>query len=154
MQQYHIHDNHGRPFIVEYQADNPIKIYTDIRDDYKLLMTINTYEKFYAGIDTNPDSVHGNTILIHLESNIYMYIGSEIYLFETIDNELITNYVSAIGNNDVPYPYAVGTNNTYFMLEYSYVSNNIIGKSDPFTYPYKDNNLKALELFQHRILVK
>ena len=47
----------------------------------------------------------------------YLYIGSEIYSFNTIEDDVIIDYFSDIGNNDVPYPYAIGEKYIYFMLE-------------------------------------
>ena len=47
-------------------------------------------------------------------------IGHIIYEFETSDQ--IQKYYSNLGNNDVPYPVAVGEKNAYFMLDRKYVA--------------------------------
>ena len=60
----------------------------------------------------------GNSILLETKDN-YVYIGTEIYEFN-IDDEVI-NYYSPVGNNDVPYPIAIGNENVYFMLDKKYV---------------------------------
>lgn len=42
-----------------------------------------------------------------------IYVGCEMYSFKT-DDEII-DYVSPMGNNDVPYPVAYSDENVYFM---------------------------------------
>ncbi len=63
----------------------------------------------------------GNSLLIQLAPLKYVYVGSYIYSFET--ETPVTNYFSPIGNNDVPYPVAYGTNEVYFMCDDCYVTN-------------------------------
>ena len=46
----------------------------------------------------------------------YEKLGFEV----NIDDEVI-NYYSPVGNNDVPYPIAIGNENVYFMLDKKYV---------------------------------
>lgn len=46
--------------------------------------------------------------------NFYVYIGSEIFSFKT-DSKII-DYVSPVGNNDVPYPYAIDANDYYYLM--------------------------------------
>ena len=40
-------------------------------------------------------------------------------------DEIIIDYVSDVGNNDVPYPYAIGETNVYLMIENVYFPKNI-----------------------------
>ena len=66
------------------------------------------------------DKFDGNSILLRIGSQNeyrYVFIGSEIYEFNT--DEKITTYISSVGNNCVPYPYAVSENFCYCMLEHS-----------------------------------
>lgn len=63
---------------------------------------------------------NGNSILLQISLHNYVYIGSEIYEFKTTD--IITDYVSEVGNSGVPYPVAIGTDNIYFMIQNSFVS--------------------------------
>lgn len=60
------------------------------------------------------DDFDGNTILLHINTNTYLFIGSEIFFFESFYP--IKKYVSPVGNNDVPYPYAVDELNNYYLL--------------------------------------
>jgi hypothetical protein len=39
------------------------------------------------------------------------------------DGDVIDKYYSPVGNSDVPYPYAVGQKNSYFLIEKQYVEN-------------------------------
>ena len=56
----------------------------------------------------------GNSILLNLSGNKYVFIGESVYEFETIDP--IEKFYSMIGRNDVPYPVAVGPENVYFLI--------------------------------------
>ena len=60
----------------------------------------------------------------------YLFIGHEIYSFVTPD-DVIQEYYSPVGNNAVPYPYAIGEHRTYFMLDRVSVPNELL-------YPDKD----------------
>lgn len=68
----------------------------------------------------------GNSILICTRPGIYIYSGHEIYSFETKDGEDIKEYYSPVGNSHVPYPYAVGKNYTYFMLDKETIPNTLL----------------------------
>jgi len=61
----------------------------------------------------------GNTILLKLSEKQYIYIGGEIYRFDVITGDKITAFFSDVGNNDVPYPYAVGEKYIYILMEYA-----------------------------------
>lgn len=89
----------------------------------------------------------GNSILICVGVGKYIFIGYEIYSFETIDKEEIKEYYSPVGNSVVPYPYAIGKNYTYFMLDKVYVPNELLDlKEDAYPQFYgftiKDEELK------------
>ena len=79
----------------------------------------------------------GNSILVNVSGSKYIHIGIEIYSFETRDKEKILHYYSPIGNNDVPYPYAIGENYSYFFLDYTTVPNMVLDLSkDGYTQYY------------------
>ena len=75
--------------------------------------------------------------MIKLSKHKYIYIGWKIYEFKT--NDEIIKYVSPIGNSDVPYPYTIGTKNTYLMIE------DIYGNEDPSQVYYKENTMRVVE---------
>lgn len=62
----------------------------------------------------------GNSFVIKLSNKKYAFIGHELYKFTTTDD--IIDYASPVGNSDVPYPVAFGTENLYFMLDHAYVN--------------------------------
>ena len=79
-----------------------------------------TAEKVFVGIDSDDRNFsRGNTILLKLNKNRYVFIEGEIYEFSTTDE--IVKYYSMVGNGDVPYPIAVGKENVYFMLDRKYI---------------------------------
>lgn len=136
---YYIHDNGGRPFKVV--IDNKtVSIYKntskypedEIYDG--LVKRIKAKEIFIGKSSGKPQlAAHtvaqakqfiGNSILLELSAKKYIYIGSEIYEFHTEDT--IESYYSLVGNNDVAYPVALGTENIYFMLDHTYVKREMI----------------------------
>ena len=148
---YFIHDNNKRPLLV-YVKDNvyiyrlPKTYYVkasdkDKNDSKNKWFYIELYKKYtpkkiFIGkcikakrFDSDGPKSNGNSILLLLENSKYLYIGSEIYQFSTDMNDVIVKYYSSIGNNDVPYPVAVGTNNVYFMLDKKYVAINKFPKN-------------------------
>jgi hypothetical protein len=95
----------------------------------------------------------GNTILLNVGHHKYIFIGDEIYSFTT--KSKIIEYVSPIGNNDVPYPFAIDeTRNYYLFVEKLYVNEMYIPKDkvkdkNPYysTFPFEENikNLKIID---------
>lgn len=58
----------------------------------------------------------GNTILFQIKDKTYVYVGDKILSFTAISE--IIEYISPVGNNDVPYPYAIDMDrNIYLILE-------------------------------------
>lgn len=136
---YETHDNGGRPFIV-IDTGGQIQVWNQKWDeeqqkripDKKVFET--KYEKLFVGknrkalpenptYSVNPEFV-GNSLLAQVSKHKYVFIGHEIKEFE-IDEE-IESYESPVGNSDVPYPYAVGPDFTYFILENKVVPNNAL----------------------------
>lgn len=132
---YDIHDNFARPFRV-FVSDNGAKkvaIYKDVNTgtleetaDYSKLVKELRVKEVYVGkstghavgADHRPDQAKlfvGNSLLLHVSGNKYIHVGASIYEFQMDDK--VDKYFSMIGNNDVPYPVLLGTENVYFMLE-------------------------------------
>jgi hypothetical protein len=179
---YMIHDNGGRPFLVyvnskniyiykidedyiidpEYDYKNPLNnswMYTIMVKEYKNVKKVyigksilNKSTKFSDGHGKKYD---GNTILVQLSNNKYVYIGEYIKEFK-LDDEIV-KYYSTVGNNDVPYPIILGKKNVYFMLDFKYVDRklfpdnmNDIEWSDCYSYFYGQNG-SALEKYAKSI---
>lgn len=139
METYYTLDNGNQPFKVEIKKKaKTIVVYKltkeELDDDFNVLSReygkkiVNTkyldifigkspknkLTKFSKGYGKKFD---GNTILVHLHSNLYMYIGALVYTFVVDKDEEIFAYQSPVGNNFVPYPYAISNKRVYFLIE-------------------------------------
>ena len=138
---YYVHSNRNRPFKVVMIDENKVHIYKDqakiweksIFEDTPILefdverIFIGTSPKNKMTMDSGDygPKNDGNTILLHTKDNEYVYIGAEVCMFKTETDRYITQYISPIGNNDVPYPYAIDNDQNYYLI----IENVII--SDP-----------------------
>ena len=135
---YYTHNNGIRPFCV-YVNTNYVDIYKvpeKYKIDYNTKITQSIYShkiaslkplKIFIGISSGATYCDhgkskeeilfftGNSILVQTGKYKYVYIGSEIYEFET-QNDHIIKYHSPVCNNDVPYPVCEGNKNIYFMM--------------------------------------
>lgn len=84
------------------------------------LMKITDFMGYWYGFDTSGYNYHGNSILVKITENDYIFIGHYVYEFST--NEEIIDYISPVGHSDVPYPVAYSQNNIYFMCDQQYVN--------------------------------
>ena len=57
---------------------------------------------------------YGNSILLNIKGKIYVYIGEDIFSFTAFDD--IKKFVSPVGNNGVPYPYAIDIDDRYYIF--------------------------------------
>jgi len=114
------HYNGGRPFKIIVSKDD-IKIYN--YEDDKLVLTFKKFIGYWYGYDMHYH-YHGNTILIQITRNQYVFVGPGIKSFET--SEEILDFISPIGNSDVPYPVAYSDNYVYFMLDNKYVKKDVL----------------------------
>jgi hypothetical protein len=150
------HQNGGRPFMVIINKNNKhIEVYK-ISKDYKSYdkKVFNThYQKLFLGSDPKNYSYviggpnyskkkDGNSILLKISDYVYVFIGTIIYTFKTQEDEIL-KYFSLVGNNDVPYPYAVSKTKTYLMLNFVVINNhNIDMNRNPIGQYYKYHSLK------------
>jgi len=116
---YNIHDNGSVPYVVNVTA----KQVEVIKNETNKKMLTTKYVNLFLGDNLLGDKNYqkkgkgslGNSILVEVSHHKYIYIGSEIYSFET--DEEIKSFYSPIGNSDVPYPYAISDTSAYFMLD-------------------------------------
>lgn len=172
---YFAHDNGGLSFMIEVNS-KLIKVFkmsadnetpnSEIRKNPKLyfdteVQSIKNYQRFFSSekpkwAGKNISHEPGNSVLIDLGDNNYIYIGVVIKSFKTHDN--ILKYYSPIGNSDFAYPYAVGEENTYLLIEDVYLPNNEVVDDPYYTYYSLSNNDKKLYQkkykLKHKILVK
>jgi len=142
MKTYFTKHNGAEPYKVEI-TDNHVVVYNcredDYEDEYKFqTLTYNAIRVFIGG---HGDRYDGNSILIEIENNTYVYIGHMIDSFTT--KARIVSYLSPMGNSCVPYPYAIDEfNNYYLMIEDVILLNThalqkyIADGGDPFDYYY------------------
>jgi hypothetical protein len=147
---YFTHDNGERPFIVVIN-NNTVKIYKNNSD---INITINDedfigkYEpiqifvgkslknemtKFSGGYGHFFD---GNSILLQMTKNKYIFIGERLFAFETLNT--IIEFNSPVGNNNVPYPFAIDDKGWYYLFIENVIVKNVPNnfKNDPYYYYY------------------
>jgi len=176
---YEIHDNGGRPFVVEV---NPSKKEVEVFLNESMeggtyikgkSIYHTRYKSIFIGEDKTPEykdktaemKSKGNSILLHISGATYVYIGHMIQSFQTRDGENINQYYSPIGNSDVPYPYAIGEHHTYFMLDMETIPNERLDlKMDgypqfyghafrnPKAYGYKEKASKEREEYYKKVI--
>ena len=117
---YQTHYNLGRAFEVEFKGKHfTIHRLNYIEDEERYVpgkkIKSGTCLKYWIGKSPKNKMTErsggygknfdGNTILIHLSKFKYMQIGSIVCEFTL--REPVLEYISPVGNDDVPYPYAV-----------------------------------------------
>jgi len=159
---YFIHDNGGRPFVV-FMTKTSATVYreppTEEWDDDRKKNNVQNYtqlvhkfsnvKKAFVGMDHNADNHYlpphfgdGNSILLYMgktqEGRKYVSIGNSIYSFTTPHDDEIVNYWSDIGNNNVPYPVALGKKYVYFTIEDAYVPRDVFAPNIEWHNAYID----------------
>lgn len=99
----------------EANDDNYGKIFTYT----KLVKTFKAKEVFIGKSpkslsDYNGKEYDGNSILLYLGLNKYIFIGNFIFSFTT-KNKII-KYFSPMGNSSVTYPFAIDDKNNYYLM--------------------------------------
>ena len=177
---YYTHNNGSRPYLIYlsnrdafiYKIPNNVEIPSSSyskTDDYnrwmyiKLVKHIKFIKSFVGKCPETGQIFNGNSILLQTNKNTYIFIGNLIKEFK-IDDDII-KFISPIGNNDVPYPYAIGNKNIYsFVYPYGYLpikyftnikNNNLFNDElrqyDPFFIPFNKKKTKykiSLEEFK------
>ncbi len=137
-----VHDNGGRPFrvVVAPSGKQVTVVPTDPEDPSDPPMRFRVLRVFVA-----PDKPRGNTILLQTAKNTYVYVGERVVEFQMTDP--VVAYRSRLGNSDVPYPYVVGAQNTYFlfMKNMKYLPNLSITDEDAYRTFYDFESDPALK---------
>ena len=161
---YYTHRNGENPFKVIINKKN-VKIYsnkTNSDNNYEYLITIDVKKIFIGKSLKNKMTIasdgygykfNGNSILLKIDDCKYMFIGGEIFTFMTYDE--ITTYMSPVGNNDVPYPYAIDKIGNYYLmienviLKHSSKLEKLISEYDNNPYSFYYNTYKIKPLVKH-----
>jgi len=172
MKTYFTHDNGGNPFFI-YIGKTVVNIYKFDSNNFseeaayelssdkfkygytKLIAKYKPLKIFIGKSELIPMTKHsggygkyfdGNSILLQIKKNRYVYIGDTIYEFDT--NDTIVEYFSPVGNNDVPYPVAFSEKNVYFMGDREFIPLDkfpVLTKKermDAYSYYYGAGNIK------------
>lgn len=98
---YHDDDSYEKIFVATF---HPQKVFIGES-------TLNKMTRFSGGHGPDFD---GNSILLKMDVCNYIFIGYKIFSFKS-KHDIIT-FMSHIGNNDIPYPYAIDIKNNYYFL--------------------------------------
>jgi hypothetical protein len=164
--EYYTHDNFSRPFkVLDNKYDKTALIYHQDLNKIKDTKTLNSliyqddpiYNTHYIGffIGKSPKNTiteysncfgndyDGNSILLQIAPLKYVFVGHCITEFKT--NSIIIDYVSPVGNNDVPYPYAIDNEGYYYLILENVklkMPNNVLNIYDnPYNYYYDNNKI-------------
>ena len=154
---YYIHDNGGRPFMVETNnTTGVVNVYKRLEGDKYAKEPLKTFTAQHIFVGKSPlnkmtkfssghgKAFEGNTLLLHIDDKNYVYIGREIFSFKSLAK--ITKYLSPVGNNDVPYPYATDENGKTYLISEGVVLDNFQKNSvydDPYDYYYHASLITA-----------
>ena len=132
-QEYIVHDNGGRPFKVFVSTDSSThstSVCVSKRvtsDKYDFLVEYPNVLHVMVGKNPQPKidvlkrnlmmTFDGNTIVLQIDTNRYVFIGQDVYEFSLADGDIIDEYYSPVVNSDVPYPVIKGRDYGYFMLD-------------------------------------
>lgn len=96
--------------------------------------------KIYIGKSpANSPNDDGNTTLLQIRENEYVFIGCQITHFKVQEGHTIKEYVSTVGNADVPYAFAIDNFNWYYLFDgWWEIITNPYDKSDPYD-DYRDD---------------
>lgn len=159
---YDIIDNGGVAFIVfiknkhieihkgEYDFDeninrmstNPILTY-DAEIIWIGRSPLNAMTHFSGGFNNIYD---GNSILIKLSNDEYIYIGREIYSFKPLAP--IKYYVSPMGNSGTAYPFAIDKDENYYLMSEDVIMLKHKFTTDPYD-DYYDNHVENTGTFMY-----
>lgn len=149
MTTYYTHDNGGRPYKV-WVGDNEqtIKVFENLEDSELVLekecdaifigrSPLNPMTSFSGGHGPEFD---GNSILVKPKSEEgYIFIGSAVESFVPLAS--IVDFVSPVGNNDVPYPYAIDSQGRHYLFIENVVLNSCPQDKDPYEFYYESDSI-------------
>lgn len=120
-----IHDNGGVPWMV-FHDESQAHVYR--QEPYKVPILKRNYRELVASFAVQrmfaPDRryrhagerVHDvGTVLLQQHDGTWVFVGRQLFAF--CCDEWIESFHSPLGNNDVPYPYALGREYVYLMLD-------------------------------------
>jgi hypothetical protein len=147
---YFTHDNGGRPFYV--QVRGPAEGGIQVRalsgaDTYgRIVLRLPHYKQVWIGENTGryankrEGAARGNSVLVRVNSNKYIYIGHRIAEFTAPDE--IREFHGIMGNSDVVYAFAIGAENMYLFTAGVYLPlADVPPNTDPYAVYYANEKL-------------
>jgi hypothetical protein len=147
---YFTHDNGGRPFYVQVRspAEGGIQVraLTDDNVYGRIVLRLPRYERAWIGENTGQyanrkeQAARGNSVLVHVAGNKYIYIGDRITEFSPPDG--IREFHGIMGNSDVVYAFGIGTEHVYLFTGDVYLPRtDVPPNTDPYSVFYADQKL-------------
>ena len=137
---YEVHNNGARPYTVEEYDDNDVKTMKEVAAfKYMNLWTSSPKSDQFGEWEK------GNTVLIQKDNSTFMVVWYDLIKFRLEPGDSIEEYMSYIGNNDVPYAWIIGKSRVYFLNEYVSVEKSLVDlKDEPYSQLWGSNGaLKA-----------
>jgi len=107
--------NNNNVKVIKLKYDDDKYVETDVEFDYNVENVYIGYSpKTKTTLYSKGYGIVGSSILLHIKDNNYIWIGNEIYSFTSISK--INYFVSPVGNNYVPYPYAYDNDNNIYLF--------------------------------------
>ena len=131
---YITHDNGGGAFKVVIKG-NKVTVYQNRNYCFQIIpqqifIGKSNFDELTENSEAYGYKYNGNSILLKIADKKYRWIGYSVKDFET-EHEII-EFSSPVGNNDVPYPYAIDNiGQVYLMIE------NVLLKHTPNRNPYR-----------------
>lgn len=147
---YYTHCNWKRPFKVEV-VDNKVDVYKCVGFDMNTNEFIYSTKKrtfhprhIFVGkhFNSNDPETIGNSLLLHMKNLEYIYIGDSVRSFRAFSP--IVTYDSEIGNNDVPYPFAIDDKNNFYLMIEKVVLTKCLDES-PYDWYYAHNKICKID---------
>ena len=142
---YTILDNGGEPFkvIVDYKKNHlQVFSYNNLDNIDNILYDKLVFETDFIDIfiGQHPKNLkiysedfdktfEGNSILAEIDDKTYIFIGMNIFKFNSLSK--INYYLSIVGPSCVPYPYAIDDNNNFYLMIENII---MILENDTFEY--------------------
>lgn len=151
-----IQNNEMKPFMIKFEypkievyhidEESKKKAIVSHQDYSEKILNFDDFQGYWVGFDFGKYRIAGNTNLIMIDKSHYIFVGSEIYSFETDKSSEILDFVSFVDNNFETYPMAIGRENIYFLRDKNFVSRLEMLLNESFNIKICINNAKELYL--------
>jgi hypothetical protein len=145
MTTYETLDNGGKPFVVCVFPSN-VEIYKQkLVNEYEKPYWVmdkkvqdTPYKEIWIGDNTRNEKGYakkglypGNAVLIQTADDKYMFVGHKRFSFR-LKGDAVVQFCSPVGNSEVPYPYIIGKERIYFILDRKSVLNELFQDVDDY----------------------